>query len=175
MKINKTIITIGVLVLFLVGIVLIVFPSGKKKKFEVLPKINDRHLMELVTQAEPVKKVSTKEKWGKRNPFIVPKSQITQDAALELSGVFLGSDKPSAIFRQVAWEENVDKSTNIIVYVGSKINDLTVKEIKRDIVVLMEPQGKLREYSMKTTYTPTDLSDAEEGDDSAAPQVPPSQ
>ncbi len=166
MKFNQTTFIGIVVVLFIIAIIFLFGLSSSKKKFEVLPKLNNKQIMDLIEQKDDVQLVSSPAKWGKRNPFVSPVSNATSDHTIVLAGVFWGSSKPSAIFNTFTQVDGQNIPQSVVAGVGEKVNDLTVKEIKSDGVVLSDSQGQAMVFFMKEAFkVPDPLAEEDDEDD----------
>jgi hypothetical protein len=129
---NKKII-IPLLVFFILGFNASRVEAEDSKK-DVSPMVKDKKLLTDLVAESQAKPTFAHNDWGTRDPFdtsafhasLVPLESIK---AIILQGIFLGSDKPSAII------------TGTVMKIGSRINDQTVKEIKENTVVLVDNKG----------------------------------
>ena len=136
MQLNKvTLISAGLILLFLGGMLLF-HPGGSIKKAPISPQLNKNQIMELITQNDTASGDTPKIEI-ERNPFIVTASHGGEKTVV-LSGVFLGSNKPSAIIN------------NALVGVGDRIGDgYTVQEINNEHVVIIDAKKRKITLSMK--------------------------
>ena len=159
MKINNITIFSIVLVVVFVG-ALFLFPSAKSKPTPqvISPEIK-KQLVELMEQKEEVK-TPIHQQWDTRNPFVPAIGHGgTDNNGIKLVGIFVGSDKPSAIIN------------NKIYAVGGKIEDMRVIAIKNDSVVLADPLGGQMVFSIKESFTFKDLNSSTPKEDAKSAQV----
>jgi hypothetical protein len=104
---------------------------------------NKQELNDLIQENSKVNDFAHQD-WNARNPFdttsiqdflgVKPTSMTAVDKAgveidYKLQGIFLGGEKPSAIM------------DDVVIGIGDSVKNLKVKEIRDNIVVLVDPQG----------------------------------